>query len=350
MIDEMTYDTDASESVMSDELALDAIASSMVLFDGAAGVSPVTDLFSEEAEISWVEETPRAKAGRPKGSSVSDLEKESGASEPAFYAYLQNISKNSLLKAEDEIELGRKISKGDRDALAKLVTSNLRLVVSIAKRFRNQGLDMEDMVQEGNIGLMKAVKRFDPERGVRLVSFAVHWIKAEIHEFIMRNWRLVKIATTKQQRKLFFNLRSMKQGLDTMNPQEVDAMAVQLGVKSEEVVEMEKRFNGSDISLEPVSDEEDDTFSPISYLTNGEEPSQILENEQIAHLRENGLQQSLACLDDRSRHIIEARWLREKDTATLHDLAEELGVSAERVRQIEAKALQKMRAALTIAA
>ncbi|TXI35624.1 MAG: RNA polymerase sigma factor RpoH, partial [Nitrosomonas sp.] len=228
--------------------------------------------------------------------------------------------------------------------------SHLRFVVAIARGYKGYGLPQADLIQEGNIGLMKAVKRFDPERGVRLVSFAVHWIKAEIHEFIMRNWRLVKIATTKQQRKLFFNLRSMKQGLDTMNPQEVDAMAAQLGVKSEEVVEMEKRFNGSDISLEPISDEEDDAFSPISYLTDGEEPSQILENEQITHLREKGLQQSLACLDDRSRHIIEARWLREKDTATLHDLAAELGVSAERVRQIEAKALQKMRGALATTA
>lgn len=205
-----------------------------------------------------------------------------------------------------------------------------------------------DLIQEGNIGLMKAVKRFDPERGVRLVSFAVHWIKAEIHEFIMRNWRLVKIATTKQQRKLFFNLRSMKQGLDTMNPREVNAMATQLGVKSEEVIEMEKRFNGSDISLEPSSDEDDeDTYSPINYLTDGTEPSQILEKEQITILRDQGLQQSLASLDDRSRHIIESRWLRENDTATLHDLADELGVSAERVRQIEAKALQKMRGVIT---
>ena len=221
-------------------------------------------------------------------------------------------------------------------------------MVAIARGYKGYGLPQADLIQEGNIGLMKAVKRFDPERGVRLVSFAVHWIKAEIHEFIMRNWRLVKIATTKQQRKLFFNLRSMKQGLDTMNPREVNAMATQLGVKSEEVIEMEKRFNGSDISLEPSSDEDDeDTYSPINYLTDGTEPSQILEKEQITILRDQGLQQSLASLDDRSRHIIESRWLRENDTATLHDLADELGVSAERVRQIEAKALQKMRGVIT---
>ena len=266
-------------------------------------------------------------------------------------SYIQSVNSFPILSQEEETSLARRLwNQGDLEAAQQLILSHLRFVVAIARGYKGYGLPQADLIQKGNIGLMKAVKRFDPERGVRLVSFAVHWIKAEIHEFIMRNWRLVKIATTKQQRKLFFNLRSMKQGLDTMNPQEVDAMATQLGVKSEEVVEMEKRFNGSDISLEPISDEEDDAFSPISYLTDGEEPSQILENEQITHLREKGLQQSLACLDDRSRHIIEARWLREKDTATLHDLAAELGVSAERVRQIEAKALQKMRGALATTA
>ena len=266
-------------------------------------------------------------------------------------SYIQSANSFPILSQEEESSLARRLwDHGDLEAAQQLILSHLRFVVAIARGYKGYGLPQADLIQEGNIGLMKAVKRFDPERGVRLVSFAVHWIKAEIHEFIMRNWRLVKIATTKQQRKLFFNLRSMKQGLDTMNPQEVDAMAAQLGVKSEEVVEMEKRFNGSDISLEPISDEEDEAFSPISYLTDGEEPSQILENEQIAHLREKGLQQSLACLDDRSRHIIEARWLREKDTATLHDLAEELGVSAERIRQIEAKALQKMRGVLSVTA
>ncbi len=266
-------------------------------------------------------------------------------------SYIQSANSFPILSQEEESNLARRLwNHGDIEAAQKLILSHLRFVVAIARGYKGYGLPQADLIQEGNIGLMKAVKRFDPERGVRLVSFAVHWIKAEIHEFIMRNWRLVKIATTKQQRKLFFNLRSMKQGLDTMNPQEVQAMATQLGVKSEEVVEMEKRFNGSDISLEPVSDEEDDAFSPISYLTDGAEPSQILENEQIIHLREKGLQQSLACLDDRSRHIIEARWLREKDTATLHDLADELGVSAERIRQIEVKALQKMRGVMTASA
>lgn len=260
-------------------------------------------------------------------------------------SYIQSVNSFPILSQEDEIDLARRLwHHGEIEAAQRLILSHLRFVVAIARGYKGYGLPQADLIQEGNIGLMKAVKRFDPERGVRLVSFAVHWIKAEIHEFIMRNWRLVKIATTKQQRKLFFNLRSMKQGLDTMNPQEVKAMATQLGVKSEEVIEMEKRFNGSDISLEPSSDDdEEDTYSPINYLTDGTEPSQILEKNQITGLRSQGLQHSLACLDDRSRHIIESRWLKENTTATLHDLADELGVSAERVRQIEAKALKKMR-------
>lgn len=264
-------------------------------------------------------------------------------------SYIQSVNGFPILSQEEETTLARRLwNHGEIEAAQRLILSHLRFVVAIARGYKGYGLPQADLIQEGNIGLMKAVKRFDPERGVRLVSFAVHWIKAEIHEFIMRNWRLVKIATTKQQRKLFFNLRSMKQGLDTMNPQEVNAMATQLGVKSEEVIEMEKRFNGSDISLEPSSDEdEEDTYSPINYLTDGTEPSQILEKEQITVLRAQGLQQSLASLDDRSRHIIESRWLKESDTATLHDLADELGVSAERVRQIEAKALQKMRGVIT---
>lgn len=263
--------------------------------------------------------------------------------------YIQSANAFPMLSQEEETTLARRLwNGGDLEAAQKLILSHLRFVIAIARGYKGYGLPQADLIQEGNVGLMKAVKRFDPERGVRLVSFAVHWIKAEIHEFIMRNWRLVKIATTKQQRKLFFNLRSMKQGLDTLSPHEVDAIAAQLGVKSEEVVEMEKRFNGADVSLEPSSDEEDDTFTPISYLTDGIEPSQILENVQLAHLREKGLQLSLDSLDERSRHIIEARWLREKDTATLHDLADELGVSAERIRQIEAKALQKIRNAMTM--
>ncbi len=237
--------------------------------------------------------------------------------------------------------------EGDIDAAQQLILSHLRVVIAIARGYKGYGLPQADLIQEGNIGLMKAVKRFDPERGVRLVSFAVHWIKAEIHEFIMRNWRLVKIATTKQQRKLFFNLRSMKKGLDTMNPNEVEAIAQQLGVKSDEVVEMETRFSGRDIALEPLSEDDgEDSYSPITYLTDGLEPSQELEIAQTTQLRGESLKQSLDNLDERSRRIIEARWLREKEVATLHDLADELGVSAERIRQIEVKAIQKMRSVM----
>lgn len=265
--------------------------------------------------------------------------------------YIQSANSFPILSQEEEARLAQRLwDHGDLEAAQQLILSHLRFVIAIARGYKGYGLPQADLIQEGNIGLMKAVKRFDPERGVRLVSFAVHWIKAEIHEFIMRNWRLVKIATTKQQRKLFFNLRSMKQGLSTLNPNEVDAIATQLGVKPEEVVEMEKRFSGADVSLEPSSDDEDDSFTPISYLTDGNEPSQILENEQLIQLREKSLRQSLENLDERSRHIIEARWLRESDTATLHDLADELGVSAERIRQIEAKALQKIRGVMTATA
>ncbi|WP_276818076.1 RNA polymerase sigma factor RpoH, partial [Nitrosomonas europaea] len=221
-------------------------------------------------------------------------------------------------------------------------------VVTIARGYLGYGLPHADLIQEGNIGLMKAVRRFDPERGVRLISFAIHWIRAEIHEFIMRNWRLVKIATTKQQRKLFFNLRSMKKGLDTMSQAEVASMAEQLGVKAEEVVEMETRFSGRDISLEPVTDSDEDDFSPIAWLTDGSDPSRELEKEQLERLTHARLKNSLDSLDERSRRIIEARWLREDKAATLHELADELGVSAERVRQIEAKAMKKMRAEIAI--
>jgi RNA polymerase sigma-32 factor len=263
-------------------------------------------------------------------------------------SYIQSINRFPILSQEEEIRLARSLrDEGSIDAARQLVLSHLRLVVAIARGYNGYGLPQADLIQEGNIGLMKAVKRFDPERGVRLVSFAVHWIKAEIHEFILRNWRLVKIATTKAQRKLFFNLRSMKRVLDTMTPEEVDAVAKKLGVKADEVVEMETRFSGRDISLEPLSEDDDDEiFSPIAYLTDGSEPSNVLEAEQTDRLRGEGLEQALESLDSRSRHIIEARWLREKEAATLHELADELGVSAERVRQIEAKAMQKMRAVM----
>jgi len=266
-------------------------------------------------------------------------------------SYIQSANRFPILSQEEELRLARSLRDEDNiEAARQLVLSHLRVVVAIARGYKGYGLPQADLIQEGNVGLMKAVKRYDPERGVRLVSFAVHWIKAEIHEFILRNWRLVKIATTKAQRKLFFNLRSMKSALDTMNPEEINAMAKQLGVKAEEVVEMETRFSGRDISLEPLSEDDDETFSPIAYLTDGSEPPQLLEAEQTSRLRGEGLEQALASLDARSRRIIEARWLREKDTATLHDLADEWGVSAERIRQIEVKAMQKMRGAMVATA
>ncbi len=259
-------------------------------------------------------------------------------------SYIHAVNRCPILSQEEETSLARSLrDDGNIEAAHKLVLSHLRVVVAVARGYLGYGLPHADLIQEGNIGLMKAVKRFDPERGVRLISFAIHWIKAEIHEFIMRNWRLVKIATTKQQRKLFFNLRSMKQSLDTMSQAEVNTVAKQLGVKPEEVVEMETRFSGRDVSLEPCSEDEDDFSSPIHYLTDGTDPSQQVEQKQIARLYHDKLQESLASLDERSRHIIEARWLREQDTATLHELADELGVSAERIRQIEAKAIQKIR-------
>jgi RNA polymerase sigma-32 factor len=259
--------------------------------------------------------------------------------------YVQAVNRFPLLSEEEEVRLARRLrEQNDLEAAGQLVLSHLRLVVSIARGYLGYGLPHADLIQEGNVGLMKAVKRFDPDRGVRLVSFAVHWIRAEIHEYILRNWRMVKIATTKAQRKLFFNLRSMKKGHGALSPEETDAMAKTLNVRAADVSEMEMRLGGSDISLEPVGEDEEDGFGPISYLSNPEEePGRILEQEQSERLRAQGLEQALANLDPRSRRIIEARWLRETDTATLHELADEFGVSAERIRQIEGQAMKKMR-------
>ena len=263
--------------------------------------------------------------------------------------YIHAVGRFPLLTHEEELRHGRKLKHdNDLEAAHYLVTSHLRFVVSIARHYLGYGLPHADLIQEGNVGLMKAVKRFDPERGVRLVSFAVHWIKAEIHEYILRNWRMVKIATTKAQRKLFFNLRSLKTSLGTMSPKEVQAMAKALGVKPEEVMEMETRLSGQDISLEPLHDDDDDWVSPIAYLTDADaEPSKLLENAETKMVGAENLRSALSNLDERSRRIIEARWLREdKDQATLHDLAAEFSVSAERIRQIEQKAMQKMRGLL----
>jgi len=259
--------------------------------------------------------------------------------------YIQTVNRLPLLSVERERELARRYrGAGDLEAARELVLAHLRVVVAISRGYLGYGLPQADLIQEGNIGLMKAVKRFDPERGVRLVSFAVHWIRAEMHEFILRNWRIVKVATTKAQRKLFFNLRSLKSSLATLGAEDVKSVARQLGVKPEDVVEMETRLTGKDMALEPVGDDEDERFAPISYLVAEDaEPGRILEHEETARLRNEGLEQALSGLDPRSRRIIEARWLTEKESATLHDLAAEFGVSAERIRQIEAKALARMK-------
>jgi len=261
--------------------------------------------------------------------------------------YIQTVNSIPMLSQEEELELAtRHQQDGDLDAAKRLVLSHLRVVVSIARGYSGYGLQQADLIQEGNIGLMKAVKRFEPSRGVRLFSFAVHWIKAEIHEFILRNWRLVRIATTKPQRKLFFNLRSMRQGLSALSEKEAHAIAQELGVKPEEVREMETRMSGQDIAL--MADEGDDEgFAPIDWLADShDEPTRALERRSLDLLQSEGLEHALSALDARSRRIIEARWLADDGGATLHELAAEFGVSAERIRQIEAKALGKMKSAL----
>jgi len=266
-------------------------------------------------------------------------------------AYIQTVNRFPLLSLEEEQRLARQFrNANDLDAARQLVLSHLRLVVALARGYLGYGLPHADLIQEGNIGLMKAVKRFDPDRGVRLVSFAIHWIKAEIHEYILRNWRLVKVATTKAQRKLFFNLRSMKKDLAPMSTADVARVASELKVKPEEVVEMETRLSGRELAFEGERDDEE-SYAPVHYLVADEaaEPYRVLEAEESERVRSDGLQKALATLDPRSRRIVEARWLREKDSATLHELAAEFKVSAERIRQIEAKALDKMRKLLPAA-
>ena len=283
------------------------------------------------------------------------------AASGSIEAFISAANRLPMLSHVEEQGLARRFrEQGDLDAARQLVTSHLRLVIAIARGYLGYGLPHADLIQEGNIGLMKAVKRFDPDRGVRLVSFAMHWIKAEIHEYILKNWRLVKIATTKAQRKLFFNLRSIKaslaqdanspQGFNTLGANEVTAVAKQLGVKPDEVVEMETRLTGADVSLEPVSDDDEDSYAPIAYLTADRsiEPSAVLERKEYDRLQDEGLSSALASLDDRSRTIVQRRWLVAdgEEAATLHELAAEYGVSAERIRQIEVKAMQKMKGKL----
>lgn len=264
-------------------------------------------------------------------------------------AYISAVNRLPMLSQEEETELGKRLrDHADLEAARQLVMSHLRLVVSISRQYLGYGLAHADLIQEGNVGLMKAVKRFDPDRGVRLVSFAVHWIKAEIHEYIVRNWRLVKVATTKAQRKLFFNLRRMRPDGQTLDPAQVNEIARELNVRPEDVSEMEVRLSGREMALEG-SGTDDDEFAPISYLSDEgqQEPSAVLERRAHDVMQGQGLADALSTLDERSRRIVQARWLQDEGGATLHELAAEFGVSAERVRQIEAAAFKKLRAALT---
>ena len=278
-------------------------------------------------------------------------------------AYISAANRIPLLTHDEEVAYANRLRMhGDLDAAGKLVLSHLRLVVSISRKYLGYGLPHGDLIQEGNIGLMKAVKRFDPDQGVRLVSYAMHWIKAEIHEYILKNWRMVKLATTKAQRKLFFNLRSMKQNLkgdaldvdthrSTLTQREVDTLATTLNVKREEVLEMETRLSGGDVALEPQTDDSEESYAPIAYLADEDsEPTRVLEARNRDWLAGDGIALALDALDDRSRRIVEERWLKVNDDSsggmTLHDLADEYGVSAERIRQIEVAAMKKMRKAL----
>jgi RNA polymerase sigma-32 factor len=266
-------------------------------------------------------------------------------------AYISAVNRIPLLTAEREHELAQRFQAStDLEAARELVMAHLRLVVSVSRQYLGYGLPQADLIQEGNIGLMKAVKRFDPERGVRLVSFALHWIKAEIHEYILKNWRMVKVATTKAQRKLFFNLRSHKTDGRTLSPDQVDMLAKELNVREQDVIEMEMRLGGQDIALEAPHDDEDDSYAPIAYLqANSGDPDAALEDRRRDAMHGPGIEKALESLDARSRRIVETRWLRddaEGGSLTLHDLAAEYGVSAERIRQIEVKALQKMKGVL----
>ncbi len=278
-------------------------------------------------------------------------------------AYISAVNRMPMLTLEQEQEFSRKLKNdNDLEAAGRLVLSHLRLVVSISRKYLGYGLPHGDLIQEGNIGLMKAVKRFNPDQNVRLVSYAMHWIKAEIHEYILKNWRMVKVATTKAQRKLFFNLRSMKQGFkddadvathrDTLTDSQIDSMAKSLNVKREEVIEMETRLSGGDIALEGQVDDGEESFAPIAYLKDeNNEPTHVLEAKRRDRMHTDGIAVALDKLDPRSRRIVEARWLAEDvdgkvGSATLHDLADEFGVSAERIRQIEVAAMKKMKTAL----
>ena len=264
----------------------------------------------------------------------------------SFDLYQQQVQAIPLLTEEEEIDLAKKLhEENDLTAARQLIMSHLRLVIKIARSYSGYGLNQADLVQEGNIGLMKAVKRFDPSRGVRLVSFAIYWIKAEIQEFVVRNWRLVKTATTKAQRKLFFNLRSMKKTLQPLKQDEIKEIAKELNVKETDVKEMEYRFNGNEIALDYQDDDnEDEIFRPISYLKdeNADPLKQLIFKESESNSI-SALTNAIKSIDERSRYVLESRWLNEEKSKTLHELADELGVSAERIRQIEQNALKKLK-------
>jgi len=261
-------------------------------------------------------------------------------------SYLRDVYRHPVLSAEREMELAKRLrDNGDLEAARELVLSHLRFVVKIARGYSGYGLPLADLIQEGGVGLMKAVKRFNPEFGVRLVSFAVHWIKAEIHEYVLRNWRIVKVATTKAQRKLFFNLRSAKKRLGWFNREEVESVAEDLGVSPETVLEMESRLSGQDMSFDPASSEDEDTaWTPSSYLATPHtaDPAQALEQSDWEQQSSGHLHAALQQLDERTRTILEQRWLTDRK-ATLHELADRFGVSAERIRQLEKNAIGKLK-------
>ena len=262
-------------------------------------------------------------------------------------AYVSAVHQIPMLTQEEEQSLARRYTaEADLDAAKQMVLAHLRFVVHVARGYSGYGLQVGDLIQEGNIGLMKAVKRFDPDQGVRLVSFAVHWIRAEMHEFILRNWRIVKVATTKAQRKLFFNLRKSKKRLGWMNAEEVNTVARELGVPAATVLEMEARLNGRDVAFDtPVDADEDERPSPAAFLIDhAADPYGMVESESEEESSLDTLKRGLIKLDDRSRDIIQRRWLKDGEKATLQELADEYGVSAERIRQIEANAMKKMRA------
>ena len=260
--------------------------------------------------------------------------------------YIRNAQAFPMLTAEEEREYGYALSEhGDLKAAQKLIMSHLRFVIRIARGYQGYGLPMADLVQEGNVGLMKAVKRFSPDHNVRLVSFAVHWIRAEIHEYVLKNWRIVKVATTKAQRKLFFNLRSSKKRLGWFSQAEVEGVAKDLGVKPETVLEMESRLSNYDMAFDATSDDDDDAMiAPSTYLASPtHDPAQQLESSDWNDQRSQALTESLNILDDRSRDILMSRWMNEESKATLHELAAKYGVSAERIRQLEKNAMKKIR-------